>query len=203
MKRKITYDNLVTYVIFFILIATIIYNRIFHEGDKVPRLILTMATIICVKLLFKITFLKKSKASYILILTFIMLSMYLGNVLNFYTYIRNYDKVLHFLSGIIINLLSIIIYSYFTQEDIKNINGKFLIFFSFIFITSLAGLWEIWEFSTDRMFGLQAQCNSLTDTMLDMIAGTIGGTVSLILIYIYGIKKKNNILKHAIDEVIQ
>lgn len=203
MKKKITYDNLITYIISIILIATIIYKYIFHEGDKVPRLILTMATIIAIKILFKVTFLKKSKAAYILVTTFIILSMYFGNVLNFYTYIKNYDKVLHFLSGIIISLLSIIVYCYFTQEDIENINKRFLMFFSIIFITSLAGLWEIWEFSTDRIFGLQAQCNSLIDTMLDMIAGTIGGIISLILIYMYGIRKKNKILKHIIKEVIK
>lgn len=203
MKKKMTYDNLITYILFIILIATLIYNYVYRGGDKIGRLLLTMFTIIAVKTLFKVTFLKKSKAAYILIVTFIMISMYLGNVFDFYGYIKNYDKVLHFLSGMIISLLSIIIYSYFTQENINNINKKFVIFFSFIFITSLAGLWEIWEFTTDRIFGFQAQCNSLTDTMLDIISGTLGGVFLLILIYLLGIRRKSKILERIIEEVLK
>lgn len=197
------YDTSITIGLFIILVLTLIYNYLFKGGDRAARLLLIAVTIIAAKMLFKITFLKKSKAAYISILSFIMLAMYFGNVLNFYTYIPHYDKVLHFLSGMIIGVLGLIIYSYFTKENLKNMNIKFAMFFIFIFITSLAGIWEIWEFSTDKIFGLQSQLNSLNDTMTDIIAGTIGGIITLVYVYIAATKRKSKILIKILEEVIE
>lgn len=202
MKRKLMYDTYITIVLFVLIAATLIYNYLFRSGDKVERLFLIAGTIIAVRVVFKKTFLKKSKAAYISILCFIMLAMYFGNVLSFYTYIPHYDKVLHFISGMIIGILGLIIYSYFTKENIENMNVKFSVFFLFIFITSLAGIWEIWEFSTDKIFGLNSQFNSLNDTMTDIIAGTVGGLITLVYVYIFGIKRKSKFLMKILEEVI-
>jgi hypothetical protein len=38
----------------------------------------------------------------------------------------------------------------------------------------MAGCWEIFEFTTDRLFGLYSQNGSLVDTMVDIICGTVG-----------------------------
>lgn len=198
MRRKINYETLITLIFFIIIAATTIYDVLFNNYSKIGRLILIVVTIMAVKILFKITFLKKSQAAYISILSFVMISMYLGNVLNFYSYINNYDKILHFISGIIINILSVIIYLNFTNENINNINLKFIITFSSAFIIGCAGAWEIWEFTTDKIFGLQAQLNSLNDTMLDIICGSIGGLLSLILICICILKKKEKVFSFII-----
>ncbi|WP_307400343.1 hypothetical protein [Paenibacillus anaericanus] len=44
----------------------------------------------------------------------------------------------------------------------------------------LSGAWEIYEFVVDHLFGLHSQNASLTDTMLDIICGTVGAVVSSI-----------------------
>lgn len=109
--------------------------------------------------------------------------MYLGNVCNFYTLINHYDKILHLLSGIIIGIIGLIIYAHFTKEYMKKLNPKLMIIFVFIFCVALAGCWEIWEFTGDRLWGFQSQNNSLVDTMTDIICGTVGGIISLFPIY--------------------
>lgn len=62
--------------------------------------------------------------------------------------------------------------------------------FPFLFSVACAGIWELWEFATDSIFGLTAQNGSLNDTMWDIICGTIGGMISCTFIYIH-IKFKN------------
>lgn len=202
LKQKITYDKCVTWIFLIILIITLLYNALFQGGSKLSRILLAIGAVIGSRIFFKVTFLKKSNATYIATLIFIMFSMYLGNILNFYTYIPRYDKVLHLISGIIIGIISIVVYAHFTNDCLKKINPKFMVFFSIMFTLALAGGWEIWEFTSDRLFGLQSQLNSLNDTMTDIICGTIGGLISLIPIYRFAKGKKNKFLDAIVKEVI-
>ena len=202
MKKKLTYDNLITLIFLGILVITLIYNVIFQSGSKMQRIILTFISVIAMKIFFSVTFLKKSRATYTATIVFIIISMYLGNILNFYTYIPSYDKILHLASGIIIGIIGVIIYAYFTKDQINKINPIFMIFFSIIFTIALAGIWEMWEFTTDRLFGLESQFNSLVDTMTDIICGTIGGLIALIPIYKFAKGKNNRFFKFIIDEIL-
>lgn len=201
-KKNITYDKKITALFLGILLITLIYNVVFQGSSKLSRIILAIATIVGIYVFFKITFLRRSKASYIAAIIFVMLSMYLGNVLNFYTYIPHYDKILHLASGVIIGIISIVIYAYFTKEYFNKLNPMFLVFFSITFTIACAGGWEIWEFTSDKLFGLQSQLNSLFDTMTDIICGTFGGLISLIWIYNFAKGKSNRVLQKIIDEIM-
>lgn len=202
MKKRLTYDNLITFTFLCLLAVTLIYNIIFQSGNKLQRIILCFVAVIAAKIFFSVTFLKKSKATYVSTIVFIIISMYLGNILNIYTYIPNYDKILHLVSGVIIGIISVIIYAYFLKDQLNKINPMFMVFFSIIFTIALAGGWEIWEFTTDRLFGLESQLNSLVDTMTDIICGTIGGLVALIAIYKFAKGKKNRFLEAIINEIL-
>ncbi|WP_270215178.1 hypothetical protein [Clostridium butyricum] len=200
--RKLTYDNYITGAFLVLLGITLAFNIFFQDGNKLFRIILTAVAVIIMKVVFTISFLKKSKASYTATLTFIFFAMYLGNVCNFYTLINHYDKILHLLSGIIIGIIGLIIYTHFTKEYMKKLNPKFMIIFVFIFSVALAGCWEIWEFTGDRLWGFQSQNNSLVDTMTDIICGTVGGIISLFPIYGFAKGKKNRFLEKVTKEVI-
>lgn len=202
MKKRLTYDNLITLTFLCLLAVTLIYNITFQSGSKLQRIILCFVAVIATKIFFSVTFLKKSKATYVSTILFIIISMYLGNILNFYTYISNYDKILHLASGGIIGIVSVIIYAYFIKDELDKINPMFMVFFSIIFTIALAGGWEIWEFTTDRLFGLESQLNSLVDTMTDIICGTIGGGIVLIPIYKFAKGKKNRFLEAIINEIL-
>lgn len=202
INRKLTYDNKITVIFLSLLAATLIFNIIFQNGNKIFRIVLAAAAILIMKVVFTVTFLKKSKASYTASLIFIFLAMYLGNVFDFYQLISNYDKILHFSSGIIIGVVGLIIYAHFTKEYMKKLSPHFMILFIFIFCVALAGCWEIWEFTGDRLFGFTSQNNSLIDTMMDIICGTAGGLISLIPIYRFARGKSNSFLEKVTKEVI-
>ena len=75
------------------------------------------------------------------------------------------------------------------------------IFFSIAFSIAAAGVWEIWEFSTDQLFGFTSQNNSLIDTMGDIICGTVMGIIANIPIYLHIKGKKIKFVEKIIEEM--
>lgn len=114
---------------------------------------------------------------YRLVMLFIFLSMYLGKIANLYDLIPIWDKILHFLSGLILTEIGIDVYKRLGGEN----NEKLQLFFAFLFAAASAGIWEIYEFTTDFLFSLTSQNNSLTDTMLDIIFGTLASLIWIII----------------------
>ncbi|WP_294372793.1 hypothetical protein [uncultured Clostridium sp.] len=192
---KVDFFNFITVIFITVLTLTLFSNVYFNGGDKVFRILLTAIVVLIVRVLFKKTFLSKYTLAYISIVIFIFMSMYMGNILNIYSVINFYDKILHFISGIISGIIGFVVYEHFTKKYIDKLDLKFLIIFIFVFSVAIAGCWEIWEFSTDKIFGFHSQNNSLSDTMMDIICGTIGGIFSMIPIRLMLKKhKKDNIL---------
>ena len=113
------------------------------------------------------------------VLALLFLSVFAGKTLNFYATIPHWDKYLHFLSGFIFVGIGNELY----QKTTKHYSPSYIRrLFPLLFAISAAGLWEIWEFSGDKLFGLSAQNNSLTDTMTDMILGSLSSVIAIMFI---------------------
>lgn len=112
---------------------------------------------------------------YVLSLIFVYLASPLGSIMNFYRSIDQYDKIVHFFSGILIAAFGwLIITKLMPAVDGKT---KFIAcMFAFFFASAGAGLWEIFEFVTDKLAGGEMQ-RGMVDTVTDMIAGNIGGII--------------------------
>lgn len=129
------------------------------------------------------------------LVAFCFTGLILGDVANFYGHIEWWDTVLHGVSGMLMGFIGYEIIN--TSNGIyKNKSGHTPFFvFVWIFSFSLAAgtLWEIMEFVTDGMFGLNSQeflissgtfdtavprvgRNALYDTMHDLILDFIGAT---------------------------
>ena len=61
--------------------------------------------------------------------------------------------------------------------QVKAVILLFALFFSF----ACAGLWEVYEFSTDQLIGTSMQGDAF-DTMTDIISGVLGGLVYFVLV---------------------
>ena len=182
---------LVNLIYMAVLIITFVYKYAIKDYDELFRIGLAAVTAWIVYFTCKITFLKKSEICFYVILAFTFSSIYLGNVWDLYRIIPIYDKLLHLLSGVIIAVIGLVLFLYLNNGNIKgDFNTYFVVIFSIIFSIAAAGLWEIWEFSTDMLFGFHSQNNSLIDTMMDIICGSIMGIITNIPIYLY-IKGKN------------
>lgn len=111
---------------------------------------------------------------------FIFFSDFLGCVVNLYNTVSWYDTVVHFSSGIFTFLVGLFI---FNRIDKGDTNVWIKAIFGISVVCLIAVMWEIFEFGSDVILGLNLQHSSDTgvvDTMVDMIAALGGGMVSLV-----------------------
>ena len=86
-----------------------------------------------------------------------------------------YNKFTHFFSAVVIAFLSLLILFILHEFEGDMVNNTRKVLFDIIIITVALGvLWELMEWSTDYFFGWTSQVN-LDDTMLDLLADTLGG----------------------------
>ena len=201
LKDKALGLNLISMVI---LIITAIYDFMFRGGEKLFRIGLMAITLWIMYGVYKKTFLRKTRISFYLIYSFIFGAMYLGNVFDFYLIIPMYDKILHLLSGLILGMIGYILFVHVSNGATEGSFKRYMpILFSIIFSIAGAAVWEIWEFSTDQLFGFLSQNNSLHDTMWDIICGSIMGIISSIPIYLYIKGRKIKYIEKIIEEMKQ
>ena len=115
------------------------------------------------------------------LIIFAYLSVLFGKVFNFYQFVPYWDKILHFLSGLILYHAGNDIYFKAGGNKNKLLRGIFALLFS----VATAALWEIWEFAGDSIFHTNAQNNSLSDTMYDIIAGTSGAVFNTLYFFLF------------------
>lgn len=135
-------------------------------------------------LLNKIFKFKISPINELIYIVFIFLAHFLGSVVNLYKSIYWYDTFIHYLSGISVFFFGIEFLIRCDKYDKKNLllNIFFLMAISFM----VAGIWEIFEFTNDQIFGKDAQKvieTGVTDTMKDIIMATLGCSLCSIIYY--------------------
>ena len=185
-----------------VLAITLIYDLAAKHKEHIFRIGLAAVTAWIMYFVYKKTFLRKSRISFYLIFIFIFAAMYLGSVIDFYLIIPGYDKILHLISGIIIALIGYILFLSLVKGDAEGaFNPMIAVVFSILFSIAAAAVWEIWEFSTDQLFGFTSQNNSLIDTMWDIICGTVMGIVTNIPIIMHIKGKKVKFIEKIIDEM--
>ena len=114
---------------------------------------------------------------------FIFGAQYLGTYLQFYAIFHWWDMLLHFVSGLLLAYWGVVITLPLDREGVLFEKRGLLIWLTFLSGSASAALWEIMEFLGDRYLGTFAQLGSLSDTMADIICGTIGG--GLFALYVW------------------
>lgn len=173
------------------LIMTILFIYYFIKGNSIyfSNAILVIIVSFIPDIFFKGIKIKLSNTADFVVQFFVFLSMVLGRMYKFYGIFSWWDLFLHFASGIIIGLAAVIFLRVNIEETLyKKLSPFFISLFIFVFSAAGAGLWEIWEFTGDQLFGLDSQFNSLIDTMTDICMGTGAGLLTAIMGY-YNCKK--------------
>lgn len=132
-------------------------------------------------------------------LLFLYCAIFLGEVRYFYINVKNWDTVLHTLSGVMLGTLG------FSFVNILNNNNDsthlklspfFVAFFAFCFSVMLGTVWEVYEFAADELLGFNMQKfrlpdgtelaghEALKDTMKDIIVDIIGTLIATVVGYI-------------------
>lgn len=187
MRGKI---DLISFLIIIItLVVSIKQGIISYQNNDLYRLLLCF--MLPVVMFLPYVFKSKINNSLVLIFElFIFISYFLGTIINLYQKIYCYDKVIHYISGMVSSIVSLYIlnkYNYSSRHTLFNI--LFVLSFSMF----VASTWEMFEYTGDLIFKKDAQRVLLTginDTMKDMICALIG---SVIVIIWYLFEKTNNI----------
>ena len=175
IKRKIIY-------LFIALLAAIVTTwYAFYVGLNPPMGFLVGCACAYLGAFAVSCFLKVPDFLYVFTLVFVYLASPLGSIMNFYRAIGPYDKIVHFISGILIACFGYVV----IRKLLAGKEGKLAVIsglFVFLFASSGAGLWEIFEYVTDLISqgGMQ---RGMVDTVTDMIAGNLGGLLSGAFVY--------------------
>ena len=154
--------------------SNIIYSSLTNKNSEILYSAVMIFCIITFSFIFEKTDFMSNK-TYYSVIVFIFLSLFLGKIFKFYQLITFWDKILHFTSGFILFNIG---YELFYKYKIKH---SLLSWTAFLFASSLASFWEIYEFFVDATLKLNAQGGSLNDTMLDIILGTLSAFIMLII----------------------
>lgn len=161
-------------LVIFMLVSSLVLSIV--EYIDISRFFIYIGLIasICLPFIFYKTNYRLSDKQLMLYYIFIFFADYLGCVWKLYDYIGWYDVFVHFIAGIFIYILGMFILK------VNKLDKKFIfsVFFCLIFVMGISGLWEVFEFSVDQLFGLDMQnvlYTGVRDTMEDMIIAFVGG----------------------------
>lgn len=95
----------------------------------------------------------------------------LGEILGFYVHIKIFDLVLHLLSGFVMAGIGLSLIEVFKNKNkIKHyLNPKYLILFGIFFSMTTEVAWEIFEYSSDKLFKQDMQ----KDTIITEISSIV------------------------------
>ena len=163
-----------------VLLATILALRClidpnYHKyGGVLASFILPFLPPILEKLMhFKISF-RLQLIYYI----FLFVSLFLGIDLDFYKFVPQFDKAVHFISGFLSVILGHYVLIFFHAHKTSR---AFRCFFLVCFTMAIAVLWEFFEFACDKLLGQSMQqliSVGVDDTMFDLLSATIGGIIA-------------------------
>ena len=97
-----------------------------------------------------------------------------GSILKFYDRFPGYDRVVHFISGLILGYIGVYLVRLLFGRLSLYPEPFVVILFAGLFSFACAGFWEIIEFLTDCVMHMGVQHGN-TDTMGDIVAGYLGG----------------------------
>ncbi|WP_246514219.1 MULTISPECIES: hypothetical protein [Exiguobacterium] len=160
-----------------ILVASVIEEAWFDASVAAAGIVSGLIPFILEKV-FKTEFDAKMKVAYIL---FLFASQYLGSIVGLYSN-GWWDTFLHVLSGIFIAFLG---YDFFSRldDDIRlEMPKRFVFVYIVVFAMAGAALWEMYEFTSDLVLNTTMQGNGNDDTMVDIVAGSLGGIIAALLV---------------------
>ena len=173
---------------YFLIFVTLVWAFfiVFSELDRGIVIILKDSSIVLtiifpyiLKKFFKINI----DESLILIwILFIIMAHFLGVICGFYNRFEYFDKITHTFSGILSGSVGVLL-----VNNVRYKNVMFNILFILSFTWLCAGMWEVFEFTCNYLFGGDAQrvvATGVSDTMWDMIVAFIGAIGVSIFYYL-------------------
>lgn len=180
-KHKDKWNDLFELAMYVTAAVCFVYFWVNGIQAKMLQAVLIVAVLLIIRIVVKITKTTMFAALRFSVLLFIFITMFMANEFGFYSVIPYLDKIEHLFSGLILCFVGLLIYMRASKGEKSDVpNAKVAVWFCLFFSIAMAGVWEIYEFTTDGLLGLHSQNGSLVDTMADIICGIIGSVVTSI-----------------------
>ena len=134
---------------------------------------------------------------------FLVASLFLGEVGDFYERYWWWDVVLHGGSAIGFGLIGVVLMLILVRADKLAAAPVTVAFFAFCFAVMIGTVWELWEFFLDQTFGLNTQKSGLIDTMWDLIVDCLGAALGAMAGFIYLKGKEGFVLAPMLREFVE
>ena len=116
---------------------------------------------------------------------FVLATLYLGEVNDFYDRFWWWDLALHFGAAMGFGILGFLMVFMLFQGDRYAAPPWALGVLSFCLAVTAGALWEIFEYAMDTLFGFNMMKSGLPDTMGDLIVDTVGAALAALAGVIY------------------
>ncbi|KRF43851.1 hypothetical protein ASG93_02745 [Paenibacillus sp. Soil787] len=190
-KHKDKWNDLFELALYATAAVCLVYFWLKGIPAKMFQAVLIVAVLLIIRFVVKITKTTMFAALRFSVLLFIFVSMFMANEFGFYKVIPYLDKIEHLFSGLILCFVGLLVYMKASNGEKEAApNAQVAVWFCLFFSTAMAGVWEIYEYTTDGLFGLHSQNGSLIDTMTDIICGTIGAVATSIYLAFKAKRKK-------------
>lgn len=144
-------------------------------------LIANLLTLWAPALLIKLTGMQLPEAFQINFALFITSSSLIGSSLGGYANIPQWDTIVHIYSGVLLGWFGIIVANQAEKAIKKQFPVWFKGFVAFMTPLGFASLWEIYEYTSDTLWGTSMQAGGLEDTIIDMLAALMGAIIVLVV----------------------
>jgi len=147
----------------------------------------------------------------ILAIVFVFASLFLGEVRGYYHRLWWWDIALHTSSGLLLGIFGFLLV-YVLNENRRaplHMQPRFVALFACCFAIAVGAVWEIFEFSMDRLVGTQMQKpmagdpSGLTDTMWDLVVDSLGAIVISLLGWWYMVRDERSFIERWIHRFIE
>lgn len=119
------------------------------------------------------------------IAAFVLATLYLGEVYDFYNRFWWWDLALHFGSAMGFGILGFLLIFMLFEGDRYAAPPWAIGALSFCLAMTAGTLWELFEYAMDTLFGFNMMKSGLPDTMGDIIVNTLGAALAAVAGVIY------------------
>ena len=192
--RKISYPVMVLFAL-----ESIIAGIYFISMNMPYEYILSFGGLLFLPLPFWLCKLLRMKPVYqlnVMVYLFVFIAYTLGLIFHWYTFVPDYDKFAHTLSGLFVTILALgLFYLLKPLKRIESCDFRLASVFSLAVSIAVAGIWEFSEYAISMIFGTDPQnvlATGVHDTMQDMLVCTLGSLIMLFPIWLYYRKGKRD-----------
>jgi len=175
-----------------ILILTAIVSIATSQWKNVALTLLAMACLILPFLITRIANIKNlvlPSSFQTIMLIFIFLAQYLGEIKKFYLYLWWWDLFLHAIFGSFAVIIALYLIKGTIRKEPETSEQRFILFnlvFAFSFSVSL---WEMFEFIGDYFFKANMVKGGLEDTSSDLLIKILAAFITSVICYYRSLKK--------------